>query len=83
MPDTFNLVCAMSLGIMGSCGHFFMSKAAKYADVAVTSPFEYTSFVFVGSMGYLFYNEIPNSTILIGGLLIIIASIYIAYRERK
>ena len=83
MPDTFNLVCAMSLGIMGSSGHFFMSKAAKYADVAVTSPFEYTSFIFVGVMAYLFYGEIPNSSIIVGGILIIMASIFIAYRERK
>ena len=83
IPDTFNLICAMSLGIMGSAGHFFMSQAAKYADVAVTSPFEYTSFVFVGFMAYIFYNELPNSSVVIGALLIIFASIYIAYRENK
>ena len=83
IPDTFNLICSLSLGIMGSAGHFFMSKAAKYADVAVTSPFEYTSFIFVGIMAYFFYNEIPNSSIIIGSLLIIVASIYIAYRENK
>ena len=34
-------------------------------------------------MAYFFYNEIPNSAVIIGGLLIIIASIYIAYRENK
>ena len=83
IPDTFNLICAMSLGVMGSIGHFFMSKAAKYADVAVTSPFEYTSFIFLGIMGYLFYSEVPSMTIIIGGILIVIASIYIAYRENK
>ena len=83
IPDTFNLICAMSLGVMGSAGHFFMSQAAKYADVAVTAPFEYTSFVFVGVMAYIFYNEIPNYSIVIGSLLIVIASIYIAYRENK
>jgi len=82
MPDIFNLVCAMCLGIMGSAGHFFMSKAAKYADVAVTSPFEYTSFIFVGFMAYIFYNEVPNFSIIIGVLLIFFASIYIAYREQ-
>ncbi len=83
IPDTFNLLCAMSLGIMGSAGHFFMSKAAKYADVAVTSPLEYTSFVFVGAMAYIFYREVPNSSIIIGSILIILASIYIAYRENR
>tara|TARA_B110000116_G_C16500524_1_gene431054 strand:+ start:159 stop:404 length:246 start_codon:yes stop_codon:yes gene_type:complete len=73
----------MSLGIMGSAGHFFMSQAAKHADVAVTAPFEYTSFIFVGVMAFIFYNEIPNLSVIIGSLLIIVASIYIAYRENK
>ena len=83
IPDTFNLICAMSLGLMGSIGHFFMSKAAKNADVSITSPFEYTSFVFVGVMGYIFFDEIPSLIIFIGGFLIILSSIYIAYRENK
>ena len=53
MPNLVQLMFAMSLGIMGSFGHFFMSQAAKNADVAVTSPFEYSSFIFVGLMGCL------------------------------
>ena len=82
-PDALNLTLALSLGVMGSLGHYFMSQAGKNADVAVTSPFEYTSFVFVGIMGYLFFNEIPSNSVLIGGMLIIISGIYVAYRERK
>tara|TARA_B100001769_G_scaffold153105_1_gene120024 strand:+ start:46 stop:900 length:855 start_codon:yes stop_codon:yes gene_type:complete len=83
IPDIFNLTLALSLGIMGSLGHYFMSQAAKNADVAVTSPFEYTSFVFVGVMGYMFFNEIPSNSVVLGGILIIISGIYVAYRERK
>ena len=82
IPDTFNLVLALSLGIMGSMGHYFMSQAAKHADVAVTSSFEYSSFVFVGVMGFLFFAEIPSLSIICGGILIIIGGIYVAYRER-
>jgi len=83
IPDVFNLILALSLGVMGSFGHYFMSQAARHADVAVTSPFEYTSFIFVGFMGYLFFNEIPSNSVVIGALLIIISGIYVAYRERK
>jgi len=83
MPDLLQLLQLMSLGIMGSLGHYFMSQAAKNAEVVVISPFEYTSFIFVGVMGYFFYNEIPNSSIVIGGLLIILGGLYIAYRENK
>mgnify|MGYP005987112265 FL=1 len=83
IPDTFNLILALSLGIMGSMGHFFMSQAARHADVAVTSPFEYSSFIFVGLMGYFFFYEIPGNSVIIGGVLIIISGVYVAYRERK
>ena len=83
IPDTFNLILALSLGIMGSMGHFFMSQAARHADVAVTSPFEYSSFIFVGLMGYFFFYEIPSNSVIIGGVLVIISGVYVAYRERK
>ena len=83
IPDTFNLILALSLGIMGSMGHYFMSQAARHADVAVTSPFEYSSFIFVGLMGYFFFYEIPTNSVIIGGILIIISGVYVAYRERK
>ena len=83
IPDIFNLILALSLGIMGSIGHFFMSQAARHADVAVTSPFEYSSFIFVGLMGYFFFYEIPSNSVILGGILIIISGVYVAYRERK
>ncbi len=83
LPDTLNLILALSLGIMGSLGHYFMSQAARHADVAITSPFEYSSFIFVGIMGYLIFYEIPSNSVIIGAILIIISGIYVAYRERK
>ena len=83
IPDAFNLILALSLGIMGSMGHYFMSQAARHADVAVTSPFEYSSFIFVGLMGYFFFYEIPSNSVIVGGILIIISGVYVAYRERK
>ena len=82
IPDTFNLILALSLGIMGSMGHYFMSQAARHADVAVTSPFEYSSFIFVGLMGYFFFYEIPSQSVVLGGALIILSGVYVAYRER-
>ena len=82
-PSLFDLIPFMSLGIMGSLGHFFMSQAAKYADVVVISPFEYSSFLFVTIMGYYFYGEVPNISIYLGGILIILSGIFIAYKEHN
>lgn len=81
LPSLVQLIFLMSLGIVGSLGHFFLSQAAKFADVVVIAPFEYSSFVFVGIMGYYFYDEVPGISIILGVLLIIISGVYIAYRE--
>ena len=83
MPNIVQLIPLMSLGVMGSLGHYFMSQAAKNAEVVVISPFEYSSFIFVGVMGYIFYNEVPSISIIIGGILIILGGVYIAYREQR
>ena len=83
IPNIVQLIPLMSLGVTGSLGHYFMSQAAKNAEVVVISPFEYSSFIFVGIMGYIFYNEVPSISIIIGGILIILGGVYIAYREQK
>ena len=83
IPSLFNLVPLMALGVMGSLGHYFMSQAAKSAEVVVITPFEYTSFIFLGVMGYFFYNEIPDTSVFVGMLLIVLSGIYIVYREQQ
>ena len=83
IPSLFNLIPLMALGVMGSLGHYFMAQAAKSAEVVVITPFEYTSFIFLGVMGYFFYNEVPGVSVFIGMLLIILSGIYIVYREQQ
>jgi len=83
IPSLYNLIPLMALGVMGSLGHYFMSQAAKSAEVVVITPFEYTSFIFLGIMGYFFYNEVPDASVITGMLLIVLSGIYIVYREQQ
>lgn len=80
-PPVIHIFPLFSLGIMGSLGHYFISQAAKRADTVVITPFQYSSFIWVIIMGYIFYDEIPSKIVIFGGLLIIISGIYIVYRE--
>ena len=34
-------------------------------------------------MGYFFYNEVPDASVYIGALLIVLSGIYILYREQR
>ena len=74
-PIFIHLVPLISLGVMGSLGHYFISQAAKHADTAVITPFEYSAFIWVIIMGYIFLNEVPSKLVILGGLLIIISGI--------
>ena len=83
IPSFIDLIPLMGLGVFGSLGHYFLSQAGKNADVTVIAPFEYTNLFFVAFMGYLFFNEIPDTAIYIGSLFIIISGLYIVYSEKR
>jgi len=83
MPNSSEIFPLFLTGIIGSLGHYFLSLAAKNAEVIVVTPFEYSSFIFVTILAYIFYNQIPDISIYIGALFIIISGIYIVYREQK
>jgi len=83
IPTFFDLIPLMFLGLMGSLGHYFLALAAKNAEVMVITSFEYSSFIFVTVMAYIFYNEIPGVSIILGVVLIIISGVYIVYREQQ
>lgn len=82
-PNLIELLPLTSIGIIGTLGHFFLSQAAKNAEVMVITPFEYTSFIFVSLLAYIFFNEIPDISIYIGTIFIVISGIYIMYREQN
>ena len=83
VPNYIELVPLFLTGVVGSVGHYFLSLAAKNAEVVVITPFEYTSFIFVTVLAYIFYNQIPNITIYIGAVFIVISGIYIVIKEQK
>lgn len=58
-------------------------EAYRYAEAAVLAPFTYLRLILVGAAGYLIFGEIPDRYTLIGAVIIIAATLYIAQRERR
>ena len=83
IPNLSEIIPLFLTGLIGSLGHFFLSQSAKNAEVMVVTPFEYTSFIFVTLLAYIFYNQIPSITIYIGAIFIFISGVYIVRIEQK
>lgn len=65
-------------------------KAFKFADFSVVMPFDYTRLVFTGILSYMFLNEVPGPTkiigyacIISGGLIMLGYEARVARKKRK
>ena len=69
--------------IFVSIGYIASVAAMRYGDVTFVSPFRYTALLWATVMGFIFFNEIPKLTTLLGGFIIILAGIYIFYKSKE
>ncbi|MFM2279691.1 MAG: hypothetical protein RLZZ444_1922 [Pseudomonadota bacterium] len=80
LPHAALLICA---GFVGGIAQILLTESYRYADVSAVAPFEYTSIIWGTLVGYLFFNELPSGTLLIGAAIVIGAGIFILYRESR
>jgi drug/metabolite transporter (DMT)-like permease len=70
-------------GICGGIAQLLMTEAYRYAEASVVAPFEYTSMVLAIVVGYLLFNDIPTPHMLVGGVIVIGAGVFIILREHR
>jgi drug/metabolite transporter (DMT)-like permease len=84
--NTISLPAAAMLigaGFIGGIAQILLTESYRYADVSTVAPFEYSSIIWGTLVGYLFFNELPGETLLLGAAIVIGAGIFILYRESR
>ncbi len=79
----FDAVLLASLGVFGGIGHYFVIRAFRLGPAALIAPFGYLELVGTTTLGYLVFNNFPDSWTWIGAGLIVASGTYIAFRERR
>ncbi|MFZ8958558.1 MAG: DMT family transporter [Paracoccaceae bacterium] len=70
-------------GILGGVGQILLTSSYREADASLIAPFEYSSMLLALAAGYIIFDEIPSTTMLVGAAIIITAGIAIILRERQ
>jgi drug/metabolite transporter (DMT)-like permease len=70
------------LGLANGCAHFLFARAFAIAPVGVLAPYEYTTLLWGGVLGFLIWSELPSWMTLAGASLVIAAGLYNLHRER-
>ncbi len=62
---------------------YFDIKAYSAGEASFVAPFQYLRILFVGVAGFLVFSEVPTFNVLLGALVIISSTLYIAQREYR
>lgn len=73
------LVC----GVLGSSAHYCLTRSYGVADISATQSMKFLELVWATFMGWLVFSDQPSSSTLMGGLLILASTIWIARRESR
>ena len=78
---SIDLSLMIGIGLTFTVGMYCLTKAYCTAPASIVAPFEYTYILWAVLFGYLFWQEVPKPTTLLGISLLISSSLYIFYRE--
>ncbi len=69
-------------GFLIGSAHFLMIETFRYGEAALVAPFKYSGAVWAAIFGYFIWGDIPDLGTVMGVTVVVVASIYILYRER-
>lgn len=81
-PRPADFVLMAVAGVVAMVAFFCINRALKLAPASVVVPYQYTMIVWAIVLGYLVFGDVPDGFMLTGAAIIVIAGLYILWREQ-
>ena len=82
-PSLSQLFMFLMIAIAGTLVHWFLNEALKRAEISALLPLDYLRLIWSVSMGFIFFNELPQAGLWFGAALILGASTYIGISQTQ
>jgi drug/metabolite transporter (DMT)-like permease len=82
-PSVWGWIMATTMGLLATIGQAFVIKAYTEGEATAVSPFDYLRLPLSVAAGVWIFAEAPSWWTLVGALIIVISTLYIARREAK
>ncbi|MBL8377028.1 MAG: DMT family transporter [Burkholderiales bacterium] len=83
MPQPWQWLLFVLCGLLGSGGHFCLTRSLAVAPVSSTQSVKFLDLVWSTFMGWVLFAEPASATTLAGGAVISVATVWIARREAR
>lgn len=70
-------------GALGTASHYCLTRSLLSADISATQSAKFLELVWAAIMGWLVFSDVPALNTLAGGLLISVATVWVARRESR
>lgn len=82
-PTAEGWALMVAIALFGTVAQICVSSALHETGQTVIMPFDFLRLIWVALLGFAFFGEVPDRFIWIGGAIIFVSSVYMAYRERR
>ncbi len=70
-------------GVLGSVGHYFLTRSLAAADISATQSTKFLELVWATLLGWAWFGDAPSGSTLAGGVIIAAATLWVARREAR
>lgn len=81
--DPRGYLALVAIVVMGGMRGYADIEAYRHGEASVLAPITYLRLVLIGVAAYFLYQEVPDTYTIVGGMIVISATLYIALREAR
>jgi drug/metabolite transporter (DMT)-like permease len=81
--DPGTILLPALLGVVAMLAHVLVSRSLKLADAATVVPLQYTLLFWAVVFGWIFFDDTPRPTVILGAALIVASGLFIFFREQQ
>ena len=82
-PGYLDLIVLVAVGITGTGGIWFVTRAYNVAEMGAVVPFDFLRLPIVGVAGWIFFHETTDYWTVLGAIAIFSSTYMLAWSERK
>lgn len=82
-PSAWQWVGFFAAGILGTTGHYCLTRAFALSDISATQSLRFLDLVWASAMGWLVFADVPSQSTWLGALVILMSTVWIARREGR
>lgn len=83
MPGPGQWLLFVLCGVLGSAGHYCLTRSYAVADISATQSVKFLDLVWATFIGWLAFGDAPSRSTIIGGVVICASTLWIARREAR